>query len=388
MDTATAHQVLTWLHGQEAAMSALLGRLVLAESPSTDPAAQQTVRDRLTDALGHAGFRVHRVFGAPAGDHLFAVPRCRQRGLPYQLLLGHFDTVWPLDSLTSMPFEQRDGRVTGPGVFDMKAGLVQAIFALDALQRCQLVPPATPLLFVNSDEEVGSGTSYLWITRLARLSARAFVLEPAFGPHGALKTARKGVGQFRLRVAGRAAHAGVNPEAGLSAILELSHQVQRLFALNDPAAGVTVNVGTIDGGLRPNVVAPVATAVVDVRVPTLEEGRRIEAAIRGLQPVEPGIVLEVEGSVGRPPLEPTPRNQALWRQAVAAGALLGLDLQQAAVGGASDGNYTSLYTATLDGLGPVGDGAHALHEYVEQGRLAERAALLALLLLSPIGGSA
>jgi glutamate carboxypeptidase len=265
----------------------------------------------------------------------------------------------------------------------MKAGLVQAIYALAALRALRLAPTVTPVVFVNSDEEIGSASSEPWIRRLARLAIRAFVLEPAFGPRGALKTARKGVGEFRVRIIGRAAHAGLNPEAGLSAILELSHQVQRLFALNDPRRGITVNVGTIDGGLRPNVVAPEASAVVDVRVPTVEAGREVEAAIRGLTPVQSGLAIEVEGGIERPPMEPAPRNQALWRCAVAAAAALGFELEQAAVGGASDGNLTSLYTATLDGLGPVGDGAHAVHEYVERGRLAERAALLALLVLSP-----
>jgi glutamate carboxypeptidase len=265
----------------------------------------------------------------------------------------------------------------------MKAGLVQALYALRALRALGHAPTVTPVLLVNADEEIGSRSSAPWIRRLARLAVRALVLEPAFGPRGALKTARKGVGQFTVRVRGRAAHAGLDPAAGVSAILELSHQVQRLFALNDPRHGVTVNVGTIDGGLRPNVVAPEASAVVDVRVPTVAAGRRVEAAIRALAPVQPGVAIQVEGGIERPPMEATPRNRRLWQTARRAGATLGLALEQVSVGGASDGNFTSLYTATLDGLGAVGDGAHATDEYVARGRLAERAALLALLVLAP-----
>jgi glutamate carboxypeptidase len=237
---------------------------------------------------------------------------------------------------------------------------------------------------VNSDEEMGSVDSRPTLERLARAAVRAFVLEPAFGADGSLKTARKSVGHFIVRVRGRAAHAGVDPQAGASAILELSHQVQRLFALNDAARGITVNVGTIDGGLRPNVVAPEAFAEVDVRVPTLEQARSVEQAIRSLTPVGDGVTLEVDGRFGRPPLEQTPRNRALWLLARDLASELGLTLDEAAVGGASDGNITSVHTATLDGLGAVGGGAHAPHEYVVSGRMPERAALLALLLLAPV----
>jgi glutamate carboxypeptidase len=209
------------------------------------------------------------------------------------------------------------------------------------------------------------------------------VLEPGLGPEGRLKTARKGAGHFRLVVRGRAAHAGVSPEKGRSAILELSHQIQRLFALNDPAGGVTVNVGLIDGGMRPNVVAPEATAEIDVRVPTLDAARRIEKAIRELAPVEPDITLEVEGHFARPPMEATPRNLALWEVAREAGVRLGLTLDHVAVGGASDANLASPHTATLDGLGVIGEGSHAPDEHAVVSRMAERAALLALLLLAP-----
>jgi glutamate carboxypeptidase len=266
----------------------------------------------------------------------------------------------------------------------MKGGLVQMIFALRALRDLGLRPPARCLALVNSDEEIGSPDSTPLIRRLARRAARAFVLEPAFGRAGKLKTARKGVGGFTLTIRGRAAHAGLNPGEGASAVLELAHQIQRLFALNDAARGITVNVGTIDGGLRPNVVAPVVHATVDVRVPTRADAERIEAAIRGLQPVNPQTAIRVEGGIEQPPLEPVPRNQALWLLAQQLGRRLGLELDQAAVGGASDGNTTSQFTATLDGLGAVGDGAHALHEQAWIPQMVERCALLVLLLLAPL----
>jgi glutamate carboxypeptidase len=266
----------------------------------------------------------------------------------------------------------------------MKGGLVQMLFALQALRDLSLVTPATPVVFVASDEEIGSSDSTGCLERLARAAARAFVLEPAFGPSGKLKTERKGAGQFTLAVTGRAAHAGVSPGEGVSAILELSHQIQRLFALNDPGRGITVNVGAVDGGVRPNVVAPTATASIDVRVRTEEDGRSIETALRSLSPVQEGASVRVVGSFGRPPMARTARNRALWLEAKRIGAQLGLSLAEECVGGASDGNLTSLYTATLDGLGPVGDGAHAEHEHVEIARLPERAALLALLLLVPL----
>jgi glutamate carboxypeptidase len=208
-------------------------------------------------------------------------------------------------------------------------------------------------------------------------------MEPSLGDDGAIKTERKGVGRFKITVHGKAAHAGLDPEGGASAILELSHVIQSLFAMNDASSGITVNVGTVDGGLQPNVIAPHSQAVVDVRVPTIREGDRIEKAIYGLVPITPGVRLTVEGGIGRPSMEQTPRNLALWQKAHALGAEIGLDLKQCRAGGGSDGNTTSQYTATLDGLGAVGHGAHAEHEFLYIDRTLERTALLALLLLAP-----
>jgi glutamate carboxypeptidase len=383
MGAALARRVAEYLREHQQALVEFLKRLALAESPSTEPEAQEEVLGIIFKALAELGFEVRRIRGPRSGGHLYARPATRERHAPVQLLLGHCDTIWPLGTLEEMPVEVRDGVVRGPGVYDMKGGLAQIVFALRALRDLDLKPSVTPVVFVNSDEEVGSKESTRHIRRLSCIVDRAFVLEPSLGPSGKLKTTRKGVGRFSVIVKGEAAHAGLNPEEGVSAILELSHLIQALFALNDPARGTTVNVGTIDGGLSPNVVAPESRALVDVRVPTTEDARRVEAAILGLKPVTPGVTLRVEGGMGRPPMERTPRNRRLWETAHRLGKELGLDLGEAMAGGASDGNTTSLFTATLDGLGAVGDGPHARHEFVYVDKMVERCALLTLLLMEP-----
>jgi glutamate carboxypeptidase len=380
--------ILASLRERTDEITALLERLVAAESPSLTPEAHREALEILAGELDELGFEVERVPGIEVGSHLLARPRPREWKAAgddeqTQLLLGHIDTVWPLGTLERMPLRTEEGRLHGPGAFDMKGGLAQMLFALRALRERDLAPRLAPTVFINSDEEIGSVESRPHIERLAGEAARALVLEPSFGPAGHLKTARKGVGQFTIRVKGVASHAGLDPAAGASAVLELSHQVQRLFELSDLERGTTVNVGRIDGGVRPNVVAPAAKAVADVRVASPEEAARVEEAIRALEPVGEATSLEVDGGFERPPLVPTPRNLALWERAEAIARELGLPLRDAAVGGASDGNLTSAYTATLDGLGAVGDGAHAEREHVLIDRLPERAALLAMLLREP-----
>jgi glutamate carboxypeptidase len=351
-------------------MVELLKRLAEAESPSDDKSAVAPVLALLSRELSQSGLSVRQLRGRVSAGMLFARPRPGAKRSPRQLLVGHCDTVWPVGTVRQMPVSVEGDMIRGPGVFDMKGGLVQMLFALQAIHQLGLRPPADSLVAINSDEEIGSPDSTPLIRRLARCAKRAFILEPAFGRSGKLKTARKASGCFTITVTGRAAHAGINPEEGASAILEMSHQIQRLFALNDASRGITVNVGTIDGGLRSNVVAAKVQASVDVRVRTRADAAKVEAAIRGLRPVNP--------------MELLPRNQALWRLAQELGAELGLDLDQAAVGGASDGNTTSQYTATLDGLGAVGDGAHAAHEQTSIPQMVERCALLVLLLLAPL----
>jgi len=377
-----SQQVLGYLREHERSMTEFLKRLALAESPSNSPRSQWQVLRILSGALTDLGFALRRIPGHSSGVHLYARPASRRRA-PAQLLLGHCDTVWPLGTLKEMPVEIRDGVVRGPGVYDMKGGLAQMVFALRALRDLGLEPTVTPVVFVNSDEEVGSRGSTRYVRRLARLVERVFVMEPSLGPSGRLKTARKGVGRFSVVVEGVPAHAGLDPGGGASAILELSYLIQALFALNDPARGITVNVGTIDGGLSPNVVAPGSHAVVDVRVPTLRDARRVQESILDLKPVTPGVKLRIEGGIGRPPMERTPGNRRLWETARRLGAEMGLNLEEGLAGGGSDGNTTSLFTATLDGLGAVGDGAHARHEFIFTHRMVERCALLALLLMEP-----
>ena len=362
---------------------AFILRLVSLESPSDAPATQPPVFDLLAEELGKLAYRVIRVPGRLSGGHLFAGPAGRRKNAPVQLMLGHCDTVWPVGTVATMPIVYKEGKLHGPGIYDMKTGLAQMVFALRALEELHYPPEVVPILFINSDEEIGSRESSRYIKKLARLANRSFVLEPSLGPRGRLKTARKGVGRFTVTVKGKAAHAGLNPEAGASAILELSHVIQKLFELNDAEKGITVNVGTIDGGLRANIVAPVSSATVDVRVLTQQDAEHIERAIVNIQPSTPGVSLEIKGRIGRPPLEKTPGNRKLWEMAVNLAEQIDVNLEEGTAGGGSDGNTTSLYIPTLDGLGAVGDGAHALHEHIDPARLPERTALLALLLLSP-----
>jgi glutamate carboxypeptidase len=380
------NRMLGYLQQERETMEALLQRLALVESPSGDPRALAQILTILSAELKSAGMWVRRMPG-PTGGLLYARQLGRRARSPFQLLIGHCDTVWPCGTLGTMPVRTESGHLYGPGVFDMKAGLVQMIYALRALRELSLTAPLSCKVVINSDEEIGSPDSTPLIRSLARRAERAFILEPAFGESGRLKTARKAVGNFTLTIKGRAAHAGVSPEQGASAILELSHQIQRLFALNDAARGITVNVGTIAGGTRSNVIAAEVRAAIDMRARTVEDAKAVESAIRGLTTINPETTLYVDGGFNHPPMEPVERNQALWRLAHEAGRRLGLDLEQAAVGGASDGNTTSQYTATLDGLGAVGDGAHAAHEQVELRRLVERSALLALLLMTPMSTS-
>ncbi len=383
MNSGNAQEILRHIQSQQETLITLLQHMVEAESPSSRPEAHQLILSVLTDALRDLGFEVTRLRSRDAHKHLYARPVKRSKNRPTQLLLGHFDTVWPLGTVANRPFTVDGNIIRGPGVFDMKGGIVQMVSALRAIRDLDLVPSLEPIIFINSDEEIGSRTSTRYVRTLARCVERAFVLEPAMGEEGMIKTERKGIGRFTITVHGKAAHAGLDPEGGASAILELSHVIQSMFALNDADKGITVNVGTIDGGLQPNVIAAHSQAVVDVRVPTLADGDRIEKEIHSLEAVTPGVRLSIEGRIGRPSMEFTPRNNALWKKARELARELGIDLQQGRAGGGSDGNTTSQYTATLDGLGPVGHGAHAEREFLYIDKTLERAALLALLLLSP-----
>jgi len=384
MTEAEVQSVLSYLTGQRAGMVDLLQKLTLIESPSNDAAAMAPLLSTVTVELKECDLSVRHWRGRGSAGTLCAHPRKRQKGSPLQLLVGHCDTVWPLGTLRKMPVRLESDTLWGPGVFDMKAGLVQMIYALRTVAQLGLRPPAEAVAVVNTDEEIGSPDSTPLIRRLARCATRAFILEPAFGQGGKLKTGRKASGDFTIVVRGRAAHAGINPEQGASAILEMSYQIQKLFALNNAARGITVNVGTIDGGVRSTVIAPEVRADVDVRVRTRADAQEVAAAIRGLKPINPDTTIEINGGIDQWPMEPNPRNQSLWLQAQRLGLRLGLELDQAVVGGSSDGNTTSRYTATLDGMGAVGAGAHAEHEHAIVSRMAERCALLVLLLMAPV----
>jgi glutamate carboxypeptidase len=381
---STAERILDHLRARQEEMVALARELALLESPSDRPETQGPVFDRLAAALEEAGLRTCRMRGRISGGQLYAAPP-RPRSSGAQLVIGHVDTVWPVGTLESMPVELRDGRLHGPGVYDMKAGLAQGVYAVRALRELGLEPPLAPVFFVNSDEEVGSVESSSRILRLARRVRRVFVLEPSLGPEGRLKTARKGVVRYRVTVRGRAAHAGLEPEKGASAVRELAHVVQELYALADPGRGMTVNIGLIGGGQASNVVAPEAWAEVDLRVLRREDAEAFERAFRGIAPAVPGTGIEVKGGMNRHPLEPNPRNRALWHAAERCAAELGIELGEGTAGGGSDGNFTTEHAATLDGLGAVGDGAHAVEEHVVVDRMPERAALLARLMLEPEG---
>jgi glutamate carboxypeptidase len=383
MTAGYADQVLNHVQNQQQPLIQLLQHMVNAESPSSHPGSHRLIRSVLKEALSSIDFMVCTTVADRSHKHIYARRKNRSKKLGAQLLLGHYDTVWPLGTVANRPFTIDGNIVRGPGVFDMKGGLAQIVFALKTIRELDLPLPIEPVVFINSDEEIGSRTSRRYVRALAQRVERAFVLEPAMGEEGAIKTERKGVGRFTITVHGKAAHAGLDPEGGASAILELSHVIQTLFALNDDDKGISVNVGTIDGGLQPNVIAPHSQAVVDVRVPTIADGEKITAEIYGLEPVTPGVHLTVEGRIGRPSMELTPRNHALWERAEALGRDLGIELQHNRAGGGSDGNTTSQYTATLDGLGPVGHGAHAEHEFLYIDRTLERTALLAMLLLTP-----
>jgi glutamate carboxypeptidase len=362
----------------------MIETLVRLESPSTDKAAVDQCGVVLGRMLRAAGTEVEVLSQRERGDHLRA--RIPGQGRPV-LLLGHFDTVWPVGTLDRMPLRRDGDRLHGPGTFDMKGGIAIALGAIEAL-RATSTPHAPITMLWTTDEEIGSGTSRETIESEARQSAAVLVLEPAL-PGGALKTARKGCGEFELIVHGIAAHAGLDPGKGASAIHELAAQIAAIEGLQDLPRGISVNVGVVSGGSRPNVVAEEARATIDVRAPTREAAAAVESAFRRLQPVRAGTRLTVKGGFERPPMERTPAVVELFTRASEVASSLGRELGEGSAGGGSDGNFTAaLGVPTLDGLGAIGDGAHAAHEHVDVTALPGRAALIAGLLASfhPLGG--
>jgi glutamate carboxypeptidase len=356
----------------------LISELVAAESPSDDRSALDACGDLLAARLRSLGADVRRIAAGSTTDHVLA--RWPGAGAKV-LLLGHFDTVWPVGQLARMPLEEKDGRLYGPGTLDMKAGLAIGITAARAAAATlgERDRPDITLL-ATSDEETGSATSRAHIERLAQASDAVLVLEPAL-PGGGIKTARKGVGEFRLDVVGVSSHAGADPAAGASAVHELAHQITAIEALADPARGLTLNVGVVVGGTRSNVVAEHAFALIDVRITRLEDAPVIEAALRNLSSRHPRTKVTVTGRVSRPPMERTPGVARLYALADEIGRSLGVHIAEGPSGGASDGNFTAaIGIPTLDGLGAIGDGPHALHEHVVLDALVPRTCLVAGLL--------
>jgi glutamate carboxypeptidase len=351
--------------------------LVQAESPSDDKVAVDRVAALAAEVARQAGGRVKLHKQREFGDVLevrFGPARSSRKPV---LLLGHLDTVWPLGTLRAMPWREEGGRIFGPGVLDMKAGVAMALAAIRVLEELAIPRPVTLLL--NSDEEVGSPVSRPITERLALGSEAVLVLEPAQGL--ACKTARKGIGHYRLEVAGVAAHSGVDFERGHSAVLELARLLQTVAGFTDLRVGRTVNPGVIGGGTRSNVIAQYAWAEVDVRIAKSSDGAKVDKLFRGLRCADPKCTLKVSGGLNRPPMERRPGTVALYKQARRLAAELGFTLDEAATGGGSDGNFTAaLGVPTLDGLGAVGEGAHAAHESVVVEHLVPRTALLAAMI--------
>jgi glutamate carboxypeptidase len=378
----TLTDVYEFLKSRRDAMLGTLRTLVEHETPTDDKHAIDGLQDYLAAEFAALGARIELVPQSQSGNHLRAEFAPAGALEPQLTLLTHVDTVYSAGTLASMPFRAEGRLAYGPGAFDMKGGIVIALYALKTLQALGLSPRRKVVCLVTSDEEIGSPTSRALIEAEALRSDTVLVLEPGVGPHGSLKTWRKGVGRFILTVTGRASHAGADPDRGRSAIVELSHQVLRLHALNDAALGTTVNVGIINGGTRANVVAAEARAEIDVRVMTLAEARRIEQVMHMLEPVMPDVSLQVSGGLNRPPMERTSQIMARFELARKLGAKLGYELSETGTGGGSDGNFTAaLGIPTLDGLGAVGNGAHSPHEFVVVDALPKRAAVLAGLLL-------
>ena len=374
--------LLTFCEAEQPWLRAAIESLVRIESPTTDKAAVDRCGTRVTELMREIGGTVEVIPQSAAGNHLLA----RFRGPiehieslePFRvLLLGHFDTVWDLGQIARMPLVERDGKLFGPGVFDMKAGLSIALQAIRALRHAGWPNGLEVVCLWTSDEETGSETSRAIIEREALAANAVLVFEPAL-TNGEVKTARKGVGHFDVTVRGVSAHSGIDPGAGASAVHALARMIVELEKLNDPSSGISVNAGVIAGGTRSNVVAERASAQIDVRVARAEDAARLDRALHGLASADPRISVAVKGSIDRPPFERTGKVAALYAAARDVASALGFELGEGATGGASDGNFTgALGVPTLDGLGAVGGGAHALDEHVHLAQLPRRAALAA-----------
>jgi glutamate carboxypeptidase len=377
------HPFLTFAHSKQKAIIALIREMVECESPSDHPPSVNRFVDLLgakLEGLGHVktfpggrfGRNLRCEFQLPGGS------RWRDGAI---LALGHSDTVWPLGTLAQMPFRQKEGRLWGPGVLDMKSGIAFFLFAVQALRELDVAVSRRVILQVNSDEEVGSESSRPLTEEAAQSSVAVLVLEPGTGLEGKIKTARKGVGDYTVTVRGHASHAGVDFPNGASAIVELARQIERIASFTLLDRGITVNPGVISGGTRTNVVAAEARADVDIRVARLRDAPALDKKFRGLRPFDKRCTIKVEGGLNRPPMERSPGIRKLFQSAHGWAKELKVDLEESSTGGGSDGNFTAaLGIPTLDGLGGVGEGAHAINESILIDRIADRTALLAMLM--------
>ncbi len=360
----------------QSAICTVIRQFVECESPTDSPADVKRFMELLIESV--SGIGSARLTKEGALICKFQLPGRRKKG---QLLaLGHGDTVWPMGTLKTMPFRRAQGRLWGPGVLDMKAGLAFFIFAMRSLIELDSPVPHEVVLLVNPDEETGSKVSRAQTEALARKSNAVIVLEPGTGLAGKAKTARKGIGMWMLKVRGVASHAGLDFEKGASAVVELARQIEVIAGFADLARGITVNPGVISGGTRSNVVAAEASAEIDIRAPRLVDARALDRKFRSLRPFDKRCTLELTGGLNRPPMERSNGGAALFETARKLAADLGVDLEESSSGGGSDGNFTAaLGIPTLDGMGAVGEGAHATHESILIDRIRDRVALLAKL---------
>ena len=375
--SAEARRRLAYFNGRSDQIVSTIRELVEIESPSDNQAAVNRVAEVVARKFARLGGEVLVHPAKEFGNHLQVDFPSDRRAQPV-LLLGHYDTVYPLGTLASMPCRAVGDKLTGPGVLDMKSGIALMLHALEGLQEWHGGLSRSVTVLLVSDEEVGSESSRAITESLAKKAAAVLVIEPSYGPQGAVKTARKGVGGYLVKVTGKASHAGLDFQKGVNAILELARQIEKISGFTDLKKGLTVNVGIVSGGSRTNVVPAEAAAQVDVRIARMKDAAGIDKKMRSLRPFNRKCKIEIAGGINRPPMERTAGVAALYAQAAAIARELGWKLGEAAVGGGSDGNFTAgLGIPTLDGLGGVGDGAHAPHEHILISELPRRAALIA-----------
>jgi glutamate carboxypeptidase len=375
-----------WVGRLERELEEMLGRvsaLVRLESPTSDSDAVDGVQGMVAAWAEELGGRVKRHTRSGSGGVLEVRFGNSEDGRRPVLLLGHLDTVWPVGTLARMPWQVEDGWAYGPGVLDMKSGVVMALAAMKLVREVDADRPV--VLLLSGDEETGSHNSRELIEEVAKGCRAAFVPEPAQGPKGAYKTARKGVGQFRLEISGVPSHSGVDFGAGHSAVRELAWQIEQISGLTDLDRGTTLNVGVVGGGTQPNVVPAAAWAEIDVRVKTVADAEAVTERLQALKTRDPECSMSLTGGLNRPPMERTEGTAALFAQAKELAAALGFALEEAATGGGSDGNFTSaLGVPTLDGMGAIGQGAHAENESIRIDSLVKRTALIAAMIATTV----